>query len=139
MPSVTESTVPSRCMTPSAAEVRSPQRSLTSSPLSLPLDNEFLQHPHPVPKWVCESVLVLFLKILFCKLQKCVILVFRKRMTLHPDRLCPFTMMRTHLLLSRPYLKKHRSSDTLLCVASRDSLMRGNVTGKAATLTETAG
>ncbi|XP_051725887.1 pleckstrin homology domain-containing family A member 7 isoform X13 [Ctenopharyngodon idella] len=51
VPSVTESAVPSRCMTPSAAEVRSPQRSLTSSPLSLPLDNEFLQHPHPVPKW----------------------------------------------------------------------------------------
>ncbi|XP_048023924.1 pleckstrin homology domain-containing family A member 7 isoform X4 [Megalobrama amblycephala] len=51
VPSVTESTVPSRCMTPSAAEVRSPQRSLTSSPLSLPMDNEFLQHPHPVPKW----------------------------------------------------------------------------------------
>ncbi|XP_056112005.1 pleckstrin homology domain-containing family A member 7 isoform X7 [Rhinichthys klamathensis goyatoka] len=51
VPSVIESTVPSRCMTPSAFEVRSPLRSLTSSPLSLPLDNEDLQHPHPVPKW----------------------------------------------------------------------------------------
>ncbi|KAG1944713.1 pleckstrin homology domain-containing family A member 7 isoform X6 [Pimephales promelas] len=51
VPSVTESTVPSRCMTPSAFEVRSPLRSLTSSPSSLPLDNEDLQHPHPVPKW----------------------------------------------------------------------------------------
>ncbi|XP_067275110.1 pleckstrin homology domain-containing family A member 7 isoform X4 [Pseudorasbora parva] len=51
VPSVIESTVPSRCITPSAFEVRSPQRSLTSSPLSLPLDNEVLQHPHPVPKW----------------------------------------------------------------------------------------
>ncbi|CAM4583514.1 unnamed protein product [Leuciscus chuanchicus] len=51
VPSVIESTVPSRCMTPSAFEVRSPLRSLTSSPLSLPLDNEDLQHPNPVPKW----------------------------------------------------------------------------------------
>lgn len=51
VPSVIESTVPSRCMTPSAFELRSPLRSLTSSPLSLPLDNEDLQHPHPVPKW----------------------------------------------------------------------------------------
>ncbi|KAK7160113.1 hypothetical protein R3I93_007922 [Phoxinus phoxinus] len=51
VPSVIESTVPSRCMTPSAFELRSPLRSLTSSPLSLPLDNEDLQYPHPVPKW----------------------------------------------------------------------------------------
>lgn len=143
VPSVIESTVPSRCMTPSAFEVRSPLRSLTSSPLSLPLDNEDLQHPHPVPKWVCETVL--FLKLLYCKLLqtrlllKCVILVFRKRMTLHPDHLCLSTMMRTHRLLSRPYLKKHRSSDTLLFVASRDSLMRGNGTERAATSTEIAG
>ncbi|XP_051581024.1 pleckstrin homology domain-containing family A member 7-like isoform X3 [Myxocyprinus asiaticus] len=52
VPSVTESTVPSRCMTPGAVEVRSPIRSLTSSPLSLPLDNEaILQHSQAVPKW----------------------------------------------------------------------------------------
>ncbi|XP_057203487.1 pleckstrin homology domain-containing family A member 7 isoform X2 [Triplophysa rosa] len=45
VPSITESTVPSRCITPAADEVRSPQRSLASSPLSLPPDNEFpLQH-----------------------------------------------------------------------------------------------
>ncbi|XP_073707157.1 pleckstrin homology domain-containing family A member 7 isoform X3 [Garra rufa] len=51
VPLVIESTVPSRCMTPSTVEVRSPQRSLTSSPLSLPLDNEVLQHPHSMAKW----------------------------------------------------------------------------------------
>ncbi|XP_016092454.1 pleckstrin homology domain-containing family A member 7 [Sinocyclocheilus grahami] len=51
VPSVIKSTVPSRCTTPSAVEVRSPQRSLTSSPLSLPMYNEHLQHPHSVPKW----------------------------------------------------------------------------------------
>ncbi|XP_052008092.1 pleckstrin homology domain-containing family A member 7-like isoform X2 [Xyrauchen texanus] len=52
VPSVTESTVPSRCVTPAAVEVRSPIRSLTSSPLSLPLDNEaILQHSQAVPKW----------------------------------------------------------------------------------------
>ncbi|XP_051952992.1 pleckstrin homology domain-containing family A member 7-like isoform X2 [Xyrauchen texanus] len=52
VPSVTESTVPSRCMTPAAGEMRSPIRSLTSSPLSLSLDNKAtLQHPQAVPKW----------------------------------------------------------------------------------------
>uniref|UniRef100_A0A671S3G8 Pleckstrin homology domain-containing family A member 7-like n=1 Tax=Sinocyclocheilus anshuiensis TaxID=1608454 RepID=A0A671S3G8_9TELE len=51
VPSVIKSTVPSRCTTPSAVEVRSPQRSLTSSPLSLPMYSEHLQHPHSVPKW----------------------------------------------------------------------------------------
>ncbi|XP_056622044.1 pleckstrin homology domain-containing family A member 7 isoform X4 [Triplophysa dalaica] len=48
VPSITESTVPSRCITPAADEVRSPQRSLASSPLSLPPDYEFtLQHTVP--------------------------------------------------------------------------------------------
>uniref|UniRef100_A0A673GVC0 Pleckstrin homology domain-containing family A member 7-like n=1 Tax=Sinocyclocheilus rhinocerous TaxID=307959 RepID=A0A673GVC0_9TELE len=51
VPSVIESTVPSRCMTPFAVEVWSPRRSLTSSPLSLPLDNEVFQHPYSMPKW----------------------------------------------------------------------------------------
>ncbi|XP_065139162.1 pleckstrin homology domain-containing family A member 7 isoform X9 [Paramisgurnus dabryanus] len=50
VPSVTDSTVPFRCITPAAAEVRSPQRSLASSPLSLPPDNEATLQ-HPVPKW----------------------------------------------------------------------------------------
>lgn len=52
VPSVTESTVPFRCITPAAAEVRSPQRSLASSPLSLPPEYEATLQ-HPVPKWVC--------------------------------------------------------------------------------------
>uniref|UniRef100_A0A673HU61 Pleckstrin homology domain-containing family A member 7-like n=1 Tax=Sinocyclocheilus rhinocerous TaxID=307959 RepID=A0A673HU61_9TELE len=56
VPSVIKSTVPSRCTTPSAVEVRSPQRSLTSSPLSLPMYNEHLQHPHSVPKWVLHDI-----------------------------------------------------------------------------------
>ncbi|KAA0714888.1 Pleckstrin -like proteiny domain-containing family A member 7 [Triplophysa tibetana] len=48
VPSITESTVPSRCITPAADEMRSPQRSLASSPLSLPPDYEFtLQHTVP--------------------------------------------------------------------------------------------
>nr|XP_055029429.1 pleckstrin homology domain-containing family A member 7 isoform X13 [Misgurnus anguillicaudatus] len=50
VPSVTDSTVPFRCITPAAAEVRSPQRSLASSPLSLPPDHEATLQ-HPVPKW----------------------------------------------------------------------------------------
>ncbi|XP_042599863.1 pleckstrin homology domain-containing family A member 7-like isoform X3 [Cyprinus carpio] len=53
VPSVIESTVPSWCMTPSAVEVRSPQRSLTSSPLSLQMYIEDLLHTHSVPK--CEE------------------------------------------------------------------------------------
>ncbi|XP_059362353.1 pleckstrin homology domain-containing family A member 7 isoform X7 [Carassius carassius] len=51
VPSMIESTVPSQYMTPSAVEVRSPQRSLTSSPLSLPMYNEDLHHPYSVSKW----------------------------------------------------------------------------------------